>query len=58
MRNIGPLELLLILVIFLLLFGSTKLPALGRSLGEAIRNFKKSMKEGAEDEEPKKDDKK
>ena len=58
MRNIGPLELLLILVIFLLLFGSTKLPALGRSIGEAVRNFKKGIKEPMEEDDQKKDEKK
>lgn len=36
-------ELLIILVILLLLFGSTKLPKLGASLGSSIRNFKKGF---------------
>jgi sec-independent protein translocase protein TatA len=36
-------ELLIILAIAVLLFGSTKLPQLGRSLGGAIRGFKKSV---------------
>jgi len=48
--RIGFQELLIILVILLLLFGSTKLPALGRSLGDAIRNFKKGVKEGQEED--------
>ena len=48
MGRIGFQELLIILVIVLLLFGSTKLPALGKSLGEAIKNFKKGIKEGQE----------
>jgi len=47
--RIGFQELLIILVIILLLFGSTKLPALGKSLGEAIKNFKKGIKEGQEE---------
>ena len=46
MPSIGPMELLLILAIVLLLFGTTKLPALGKGLGEAIRNFKQGMKDG------------
>ena len=41
-------ELLLIFAALLLLFGSTKLPALGNALGSAIRNFKKGF--GGEDD--------
>lgn len=41
-------HLLLISVVLLLLFGPTKLPALGRSLGEGMRSFKKGLK-GEED---------
>jgi len=44
---IGPLgfqELLLIFLIVLVIFGATKLPALGRGLGEGIRNFKRGLK--------------
>jgi sec-independent protein translocase protein TatA len=43
---IGPLghqELLIILALALLIFGAKKLPDLGRSLGEGIKNFKKSI---------------
>ena len=36
-------ELLIILVVVLVLFGGTKLPQLGSSLGQAIRNFKKGF---------------
>ncbi|MCI0570493.1 MAG: twin-arginine translocase TatA/TatE family subunit [Myxococcaceae bacterium] len=43
-------ELLLIFAVLLLLFGATKLPALGSSLGSAIRNFKKGF--GGESEGP------
>jgi sec-independent protein translocase protein TatA len=42
-----PMHLLLILVIALIIFGPTKLPELGSSLGKAIRNFKKTMSETA-----------
>jgi TatA/E family protein of Tat protein translocase len=42
-------ELVIILVIALVLFGGTKLPQLGSSLGQAIRNFKKGF--GTEDHE-------
>jgi sec-independent protein translocase protein TatA len=44
--NIGPTELLIVLAIVLLLFGSTKLPKLARSLGEAQKEFKKGVEEG------------
>lgn len=43
--NLGPTELILILVIVLFLFGPSKLPGLGKSLGEAIRGFKKGVNE-------------
>ncbi len=42
----GTTELIIILVIILLLFGATRLPQLGNSLGKAIRGFRSSM--GAE----------
>ena len=43
--SIGMLELLVIFIVVLLIFGPTKLPDLGRSLGEAIRGLKKAMNE-------------
>lgn len=39
----GTPELIIILVILLLLFGATRLPQLGSSLGKAIRGFRSSM---------------
>ncbi|WP_407667033.1 twin-arginine translocase TatA/TatE family subunit [Myxococcus guangdongensis] len=42
------MELLLILFVLLLLFGATRLPQLGSSLGSAIRNFKRGF--GGEDD--------
>ena len=53
MPNIGPMELLLILVIVLIVFGATKLPQLGKGLGEGIRNFKKAVREGEQEDPPK-----
>jgi sec-independent protein translocase protein TatA len=50
--KIGPLEILLILVVALLIFGPGRLAELGKGLGEGIRNFKSSVKEG--DKEPEK----
>ena len=52
----GPLELGIILVIVLLLFGGKRLKNIGGDLGGAIKGFKKSMKEGSEDKIDNKDD--
>ena len=43
--SIGMPELIVIFVIALIVFGPSKLPDLGRSIGEAIRGFKKAMDE-------------
>lgn len=56
MGRIGFQELLIILLILLLLFGASKLPKLGRSIGEALKNFKKGLKEGSEEEKNKKEE--
>ena len=45
-QNIGPTQLVLVLVIVLLLFGSSKLPDLARSLGRSLCEFKKGREEG------------
>ena len=50
MPNIGMWELLIILVIVVLLFGTRKLPELGKGLGSGIRNFKSSLREGEKEE--------
>jgi sec-independent protein translocase protein TatA len=44
--NLGGGELILIAVVVLLLFGSTQLPKLARSLGQAQKEFKTGLKEG------------
>jgi len=41
--TIGPQELLLVLGIVIIIFGAKKLPELGKSLGESIKNFKGSV---------------
>lgn len=51
MPNLGVPELMVILLIVVVIFGASRLPQLGKGLGEGIRNFKAGMKGG--DEEPK-----
>lgn len=46
----GPLETIVILLVILLLFGAKRLPEIGRALGEGIREFKKNLKDGSEEE--------
>lgn len=41
--NIGPLELLMILVIVLVIFGAKRVPEIGASFGKGIREFKRSL---------------
>jgi sec-independent protein translocase protein TatA len=43
MPNIGPMELIIVLVIVLVIFGPKRLPGLGRSLGTGMREFKDSV---------------
>lgn len=43
MGRIGMPELILIVAVFVLLFGAQKLPEIGAALGKAIRGFKKSL---------------
>ena len=50
MPNIGPLELAIVLIIALVIFGPKRLPDLGRSLGSGMREFKDSIT-GKSDEE-------
>ena len=40
---VGPTELILIILIIVIIFGARKLPELGKSLGEGIKNFRKSI---------------
>jgi sec-independent protein translocase protein TatA len=44
-ENLGMGELLVILIVVLLLFGSKKIPEIAQGLGKGIREFKKSIKE-------------
>ena len=51
--SITPMTLVLILIIVVLLFGTSRLRTIGSDLGEAMRNFRKSMKEGEKEDQPK-----
>lgn len=53
MFGLGAQELMLILLIALVLFGGSKIPDLGRSLGQAIREFKKGVESPDAVAEPK-----
>lgn len=56
--SFGPMELVLILAIVVVIFGASKLPQLGKGLGEGINNFRDGLK-GKDDPKalPKSDDK-
>lgn len=49
-ETIGAPELIIVLVVVLLVFGSKKVPELARSLGESMREFRKGARDGAEDD--------
>jgi sec-independent protein translocase protein TatA len=49
--NLGPTELIIILVIVMLLFGASRLPKLAKSLGQASKEFKDGVREGVKDDE-------
>ena len=50
--NIGPMEIAIVLVIALIVFGPKKLPSLGNSLGNGIREFRHGLTETAAEPEP------
>ncbi|RTZ98059.1 MAG: twin-arginine translocase TatA/TatE family subunit [Deltaproteobacteria bacterium] len=52
MFGLGPMELIIILVIILIIFGAGKLPEIGGGMGKAIRNFKSGVKDSSK-EDPK-----
>jgi sec-independent protein translocase protein TatA len=51
MPSIGPLELIVVLVIALVVFGPKRLPDLGRSLGQGMREFKDSITGGNDEDD-------
>ena len=50
MPNIGPLEIAVVLVFVLVVFGPKRLPELGKSVGKGIREFKGSLSMDDKDE--------
>lgn len=43
MPNVGPIEIIVVLLILLVIFGPKRIPELGRSVGQGMRNFKQSV---------------
>ena len=58
MGEFSPWHWLLIIAIALLLFGPAKFAAVGKGIGEGIRNFKSAMKEGEDPKKEKEEEKK
>lgn len=48
METIGPWELLIIVAVLVALFGSSRLPSIGRSLGEGLREFRNGLSEASQ----------
>lgn len=49
--RLGPVELILILVVLMLLFGVGKLPQVGQAMGNAVKQFRQSQKDIVSDDE-------
>jgi sec-independent protein translocase protein TatA len=43
--NLGPLEMVFVMVVLLLVFGAKRLPELGSGLGKGIREFRRTMRD-------------
>jgi sec-independent protein translocase protein TatA len=52
MPNIGPLEIAVVLIIVLIIFGPKRLPELGQSMGRGIREFKNSISGDKDQDSP------
>jgi sec-independent protein translocase protein TatA len=51
MPNIGPMELIVVLIVALLIIGPKKLPDVGRSMGRGMREFKNAVTHGGDEHE-------
>jgi sec-independent protein translocase protein TatA len=51
MPNVGPMELAIVLVVALLVLGPKRLPEVGRSLGNGLREFKDSLQNQGRDDD-------
>jgi sec-independent protein translocase protein TatA len=51
MPNVGPWEIILLLLLALLLFGAKRLPEIGRSMGKGLREFKESVSAKDDDDD-------
>lgn len=51
MGHIGLAELVVLLVVILILFGPGKLPEVGKALGKAVGEFRRGLRDGAEEKE-------
>jgi len=51
MPNIGPMELIIVAIVALMIFGPKRVPELGRSIGHGIREFKGSISGDTKDED-------
>ena len=49
-QSIGPTELLIILAIVVVLFGATRIGDIGKGIGRGIREFRREVKEGEQEE--------
>ena len=56
MPNIGPMEIAIVAIIALIIFGPKRLPELGKSLGDGMREFKASISGENDDEDDEDDD--
>jgi len=51
MPNLGAPELIIIALVILLLFGATRLPKLGKSMGQSIKGFKQGLNDDVDDDD-------
>jgi sec-independent protein translocase protein TatA len=51
MPNVGPLELAVVVILALIIFGPKRLPELGKSMGKGIREFRSSISGDSDDDD-------